>query len=198
MPITLSEVAKHLDAIGWNYTVFEDRSQIGLVFDSAHYADRDGVKQVRGLIHLEAEGQYLRVVLPAAYNLKDCKFKGSVLAVFGEVAFHTRGLQCEYDSTDGEVRYVVDSWVLDNTLTRQQLEIMVRAAFQFLEEFDPVVRHAMSTGKVDFGLAVKADEQQSDGSPAPLPPEIEELVRRAGGIEGLREAVDAWSKRSGS
>jgi hypothetical protein len=124
------------------------------------------------------------------YNLTNCKFKGATLAALAEIAFRTRSLQCEYDSQDGEVRYSVDTWVLDNTLTVEQLEMMVRIAVELLEEYEPVVRCAMETGRVDFDLAVKPQEEPPQGSPPALPPEIAELVAKAGGLEALREAVE--------
>jgi hypothetical protein len=49
----------------------------------------------------------------------------------------------------------------------------------------------MDTGKVDFELANKRTEPTDDSNaPAPLPPEIAELLARAGGVEGLREALE--------
>lgn len=191
MPITLPEIAKHLDQLGWKHQIDEERERVVMGSGTEHYVDFEGDKHVWIWIEVRSEGEYVQVVLPGVYNLKDCKFKGPVLAVLAEIAFRTRSLQCEYDSSDGEVRYAVDTWVLDNTLTVQQLEIMVRIAVDLLEEFEPVVRHAIATGKIDFGLAVKREQQKpAEEGPAPLPPEIAELLTKAGGIEGLREAVE--------
>jgi hypothetical protein len=198
MPITLPEIAKHLDAIGWKYSVDEEQGQAMLGFGTKHHVDLDGDKHVAIWIEVEAEGRYVQVVIPRVYNLKDCKFKGPVLAALSEIAFRTRSLQCEYNSSDGEVRYAVDTWVLDNTLTAQQLEFMVHIAVELLEEYEPVVRHAMATGKIDFSLAVKREEPKSGEAPAPLPPEIVELLTKAGGLEGLRAAVERHVQGGGA
>jgi hypothetical protein len=198
MPITLPEIAKHLDTIGWKYKVDEENGHAMLGFGTTHHVDLEGDKHIAIWIEVEAEGAYVQVVLPRVYNLKDCKFKGPVLAVLSEIAFRTRSLQCEYDSSDGEVRYAVDTWVLDNTLTAHQLEMMVRIAVELLEEYEPVVRHAMATGKIDFGLAVKREEPKSDDGPAALPPEIAELLTKAGGLEGLRAAVERHGHGGGA
>ena len=190
MPITLPELASHVKAIGWKHEVNAEQSCISIGFGTRHHVDLDGDKHVAVYIELAAEGQYVQVTIPRAYNLTNCKFKGATLAVLAEIAFRTRTLQCEYDSQDGEVRYAVDAWVLDNTLTQMQLEMMVRIAIELIEEYEPVVRCAMETGRIDFGLAVKPHEERPEGAPPALPPEIAELVAKAGGLEALREVVE--------
>lgn len=100
-----------------------------------------------------------------ACNLQDCKYKAAVLSVLTQIAFPTRGLRCESDPEDGEVRHAVDSWVLDNTLTQSQLDVMARIIIELLEEYDPVVRLAIETGRVDLSLANKPE-------PAPEAPQL--------------------------
>lgn len=191
MTITLPELAAHIKAIGWRHEVQADRDQIALGFGTENHVDLDGDKHIGIFIELAAEGQYVQVVLPRVYNLTNCKFKGSTLATLTEIALRTRSLQCEYDSSDGEVRYAVDTWVLDNTLTQSQLEMMVRIAVEVLEEYEPVVRCAMETGKIDFSLAAPIRrEAPGTDAPQPLPPEIAELIKKAGSIEALRAALE--------
>jgi hypothetical protein len=190
MPITLPELVAHIESLGWKHRVDAEKDCIVLGFATRHHVDLEGDKHVLVYVERAAEGRYVEVYLPRLYNLANCKFKGATLAVLAEIAFRTRSLQCEYDSQDGEVRYSVDTWLLDNTLTVAQLEMMVRIALQLLEEFEPVVRCAMETGRVDFDLAVKPQEEPPQGSPPALPPEIAELVAKAGGLEALREAVE--------
>lgn len=188
MPITLPELCKHLDTIGWKYEKHPERDLAALYFGTTHFINHEGKKSVAIFVEIEAEGRYVQALVPGAYNLANCKFKGATLAALSELAFRTRSLQCEYDPTDGEVRYTIDTWVLDNTLTTHQVNIMVRMLVEFLEEFDPVIRCAMETGKVDFALANKPAGESDE--PPPLPPEIAELLAKAGGIEGLRAAVE--------
>jgi hypothetical protein len=190
MPITLPELVAHIESLGWKHSVDAEKDCIVLGFATRHHVDLEGDKHVLVYVERAAEGRYVEVYLPRLYNLANCKFKGATLAVLAEIAFRTRSLQCEYDSQDGEVRYSVDTWLLDNTLTVAQLEMMVRIALKLLEEFEPVVRCAMETGRVDFDLAVKPQEEPPQGSPPALPPEIAELVAKAGGLEALREAVE--------
>lgn len=195
MPITLPELAAHFQAIGFKHKVEPEHNRLVLGFGTSHHVDLEGDKHVWVFVSIAAEGQYVEVVIPRAYNLANCKYKGATLAALAEIAFRTRSLQCEYDPQDGEVRYSVDAWVLDNTLTRAQLEMMVRIVVELLEEHEPVVRCAMETGKVDFGLAVKPASESSEGAPAALPPEIAELIAKAGGLDALRAAVEQAQSR---
>jgi hypothetical protein len=191
MPISLPEIVELVKKIGWKHEVQADGNFVLLGFSLKHHVDLDGDKHVMIGIECHNDGVYVQVAAQRVYNLANCKYKGATLAALAELAFRTRSLQCEYDPSDGEVRYSVDTWVLDNTLTANQLEMMVRILVDLLEEYEPVIRTAMDTGKVDFELANKRTEPTDDSNaPAPLPPEIAELLARAGGVEGLREALE--------
>ena len=191
MPISHPEIVELVKKIGWKHEVQADGKFVLLGFGLTHHVDLDGDKHVMIGIECHNDGAYVQVAAQRVYNLANCKYKGATLAALAELAFRTRSLQCEYDPTDGEVRYAVDTWVLDNTLTANQLEMMVRILVDLLEEYEPVIRTAMDTGKVDFELANKRTEPTDDSNaPAPLPPEIAELLARAGGVEGLREALE--------
>ena len=191
MPISLPEIVELIKKIGWNADVQAEQNAVIVAFGLDHHVDLEGRKRVIIVIECHNDGAYVQVAAQRVYNLANCKYKGATLAALAELAFRTRSLQCEYDPSDGEVRYSVDTWVLDNTLTANQLEMMVRILIDLLEEFEPVIRTAMETGKVDFELANKRTEPTDDSNaPAPLPPEIAELLARAGGVEGLREALE--------
>lgn len=191
MPISLPEIVELVKKIGWKHEVQAERNAVILGFGLDHHVDLDGDKFVTIVVECHNDGEYVQVAAQRLYNLANCKYKGATLAALAELSFRTRSLQCEYDPSDGEVRYAVDTWVLDNTLTTRQLELMVRILVELLEEHEPVIRTAMETGKVDFELANKRTAPSDDAStPAPLPPEIAELLVRAGGVEGLREALE--------
>lgn|GEM_PF-5873951 len=191
MPISLPEIVELVKMIGWKHEVQTERNAVIIGFGLDHHVDLDGGKFVTMVIECHNDGEYVQVTAQSVYNLANCKYKVATLAALAELSFRTRSLHCEYDPSDGEVHYVVDTWVLDNTLTTRQLELMVRILVELLEQHEPVIRTAMETGSVDFELANKRTAPSDDAStPAPLPPEIAELLARAGGVEGLREALE--------
>lgn len=190
MPITFPEIVEHIESIGWKYKANAEKGNIQLSFGTQNYVNSDSKKSVWMNVGLECEGQYIELCLPGIYNLTNCKYKGAALAALANIAYATRSLQCEYDPEDGEVRFSVDMWVLDSTVTQAQLEMMVRIAYELLEEYDSVIRHAMEHGKVDLSLAKPKNANEDKEEPAPLPPEIAELVKKAGSIEALRAALE--------
>ena len=191
MPITIIEITERVKEIGWKYELSEDQRAVILHFGTEHHVAPDGEKHVFLIITVEVDGEFVEVTAPETYNLNECKYKGATLVALAELAFRTRGLQCQYNSENGEVSYAVDAWLLDNTLTTRQLDMMIRTVVDLMEEHESVIRNAMETGKVDFELAIKREQRvPEEGQTAPLPPEIAELMVRAGGLDGLRQALE--------
>lgn len=191
MPTSLPEVEAHLKSIGLGFERSPaDESVIVLGFPMNHYKDSDGDHHAWVLVRVADEGKWVRIVVPEAYNLKDCKFKGATLAALSEICFRRRSVQCGYDPRDGEVVYSMDMWVLDGALTELQLHVLLRQLLSTLDELDPVVRHAMETGTVNFELAAR-DSDDDDSEEAEVTQEMAQLVEEFGGLEALRAAVEA-------
>jgi hypothetical protein len=148
----------------------------------------DGKKHIALCFELSTDGEYFRVLAPHVYSLKDSRFKGHALAVLAQIAFDTRSLQCEYDSSDGEVRYEIDHWILDSQLTAKQVILFIRFMLDFADRYHPVVLKAKDEGKIDFECEWKRPEPAKADEP-PLTPDLAELIRRAGGAEGLAKLL---------
>jgi hypothetical protein len=188
MAVSLAQLKAHVRALGWHHEVRPDHDQIALGMPMRLYVDDEGEKHAGLFIDRVLNGEYVVVLMPRAYSLKDCRHKAAVLNVLMQISYLSRSLQCGYDPEDDEVRLRVDTWVLDNTLTELQLDVMVRILLKLVDEYDPVVRHAMQTGRIDFSLA--QPEESAPPKTAELPPEIAALLEKAGGMEGLREVVE--------
>jgi hypothetical protein len=189
MPIRIDDVKAHLKTLGYETMVRpDDPDSVAVGFQTKVYKDTDGDAGALLVFTVAEEGTYLEVKAPGAYSAQGCKFKGALFAALMELSFRTKFLQFEYDPADGEVRLSVDLPVMDGTVTAQQLDRMLGTIMFALENFDPVIRHAMATGRVDFSLASgpKAEAPK-------LPSEIEELLTKAGGLENLRRMVEAAS-----
>jgi len=187
MPISIEELKVHLRALGHEPIERPDAPQsVVLGFNSSVYRDAEGDSRVFLVCSVSEEGDYLEISAPRAYSAQGCKFKGALFAAMLEMSFRTQFLQFEYDSADGEVRLSADLPVEDGTVTPKQIDRMIGALAFGLETFDPVIRHAMATGRVDFSLASGTTPDE----PPRLPAEIQELLTRAGGLENLRRLVE--------
>lgn len=187
MAIGIGDVKAQLETLGLQVLVRDESpDSVAVGFRTKVYKDADGDDGAFLVFTVGDEGEYLEVRAPLAYNAKGCKFKGALFAALLELSYRTKYLQFEYDPADGEVRLSVDMPVADGTVTAKQLDRMIGAIMVPLETFDPVIRHVMATGRVDFSLAAGSEPQEAPK----LPAEIEELLTRAGGLDNLRRLVE--------
>lgn len=194
MAITLKEIIAHVESLGFTYMPgLREESEIGLRFGTDSYVDSDGDHSLLIVCALSEEGRYLEVFAPSAYTTANCKYKAAMFACMLQAAFMTKHLQLEHDPEDGEVRLAVDMPVADGTVTAEQLRAMIFTIILSLEEFHPVFVHAMTTGKVDFGLCWKRKPQPSAPAAAEpaLSPDLQELISKVGGLDNLEALVAA-------
>lgn len=163
-------------------------------FNSTKYVNPGGTPEIRILIQLEADGQYLEAFAPMAFNVRDCRYKGAMFALAMQISYMTKYLQCEYDPADGEIRVAADMPVCDGDVTAAQIRELVLTIGANLEHYAPVFNHAMETGKIDFSLA-----QHEDASERPVvSDEVAALLEAIGGIESLREIAESRREQDGS
>ena len=98
--------------------------------------------------------------------------------------------------SDGEVRVVCDIPLEDGSVTSAQLSRMLTLVAWTVDQFDPVIRLAGTEGKVDF---VALDARILQKSPEPRRRksrskrerrERADLIKAAGGVEGLRKLLE--------
>jgi len=58
---------------------------------------------------------------------------------------------------------------------------------RLVDEYDPVIRHAITSGEIDFTKAGKELKEQS------APTEVEALIAKIGGVEKLKELANGKS-----
>jgi hypothetical protein len=200
MAITLPEVVSHIEKIGYQVMVPPNQdTECGIRFRTDSYVDVHGQKSLLIVCRLADEGTYLEVGCPNAYSSAQCRFKAALYSAMLHIAFQTKFLQLEHDPADGEIRFAVDIPVCDGTVTMEQLHTMILCLVQTLEEFHPVLVHAMQHGKVDMGLVWKpaASEQAATPQKSPIPAELAELLAKAGGIEGVESLLARLREEGG-
>jgi hypothetical protein len=188
MPTTIEQLKGIFLELG--FKVQEVPEKPGLFWgywSTENFVAPDGKKHIA--LHFElSEEVYFRIVATEVYSLRDSRFKGHALAVLAQIALDTRSLQCEYDSSDGEVRYEIDHWILDSQLTAKQVSFLIQLMVDFADEYHPVVLKAKDEGKIDFTCKWVAPEPSKDEEPT-ISPELADLIRRAGGAEGLAKLL---------
>lgn len=152
-------------------------------FETGNYVNGKGEKLLFVVFKLSENGHYLEVFAPEVYNLKGSRSKGHALAVLAEMAFRTRSLQCEFDNNDGEVRYSVDHWIMDTQLSAKQVDRLVEVLLRCADAYHPVIVKAKDEGKIDFDC--EWQPPAAPATPEAVTPELADLLRRAGGAEGL-------------
>lgn len=201
MAISLKEIIAHVESLGFRYMPgLRADSEVALRFGTESYVDTDGDHSLLLVCAVSDEGRYLEVFAPAAYTTANCKYKAAMFACMLQVAFMTKHLQLEHDPEDGEVRLAVDMPVVDGTVTAEQLRAMISTIILSLEEWHPVFVHAMTTGKVDFGLSWKREPPPSAPAPAApaLSPALLELISKVGGLDNLEALVAAQRSAGGA
>ena len=163
MPVTIETVKQHLTSFEIEFDVDpETPDEIGVFMITDNYRNiANGEKTAVIMVSVAAEGQILQVYAPMVERLTDCRFKGATLAAMAEIAFRTRHAQMEYDPTDHEVRVTTDIPVMDGTVTARQVVRLISNVVFVLDTFQPVLRHAMETGKVDMSLAWKEKKENA-------------------------------------
>lgn len=203
MPVTIDQIKKHLDALEVRHMPPGSQSaalrECGARFATHSYVDPSGDHTVLLVFSVDDDGQYLEVCAPMALNAAECRHKGALFTAMLHVALMTKHVQVEHDPSDGEIRFSVDVPVCDGVITTTQVSCMVFILISVLEEYYPVFRHAMETGKIDMGLAwMPEGPAPTDDERAAVQRELDALVERMGGIEKVEEALREMRARGGT
>jgi hypothetical protein len=194
MPVTIAHIHEQLESLKLKVLSSSDPEVVAyeraVIFSTDSYVNPEGENKLLIVVKLSQDGEYLEVVAPSAYAVRECKFKGAVFAAFLHFTYMTKYVQFEYDPEDGEIRLSADFPVCDGTITALQLEPLLHSICATLEQFHPVIVRAMATGRVDMALATRNE-------PTPqLPEEIAKLIEQIGGVDELRKLAE--SKRGDS
>ncbi|MCA9285656.1 MAG: hypothetical protein KDA22_10595 [Phycisphaerales bacterium] len=190
MSMTLSEVAAAAMVAGLRYRYDETLGMILVGFGETGFRDPNtGEHSIVIVLMLGDDGRTLQVFLPACYDLSECEHREAAFSCFLQICYRTSLLQFEYDADSGHVHYVCELPIEDGKLTAAQIGRVVSQMVHALEYFDPIVQRSMATGETDFDDA-DVDDGDDEGEGADRPPlELADLIRAAGGVEGLRRLL---------
>lgn len=192
MTISMDEIDAHFKQLGFKTSRHDDPEKAttnrGLRFSTVNYVNSEKTKSVFLSLSLVPSGEYLEIVAPAVYNVRECRNKGPVFAALLEIGFKTSMQNFEYDPADGEVRVATDVTIRDGTITCSQLDEMIGGVIRVLERFHAVIAHVIDTGRIDMALQSDPNVERTNAS------EIADLVAKLGGVSGLRKLVESMSQ----
>ena len=189
MATSTEELAGYLEEAGVRHRINDD-GDILTAFKTRQYKDRDGDNAVPIIIHLEEDGEYLKVFTPVAYSCKDSPHLGLVLQATLVTSWFTKMVQFEYDQNDGEIRAIIEFPIEDSGVTKKQLLRCVKGLAQILDTYDSMIRGAIERGVIEL----PAEHQQAR--------EVHEMLAAAGGdresvMREFAEFLAARRQRSG-
>ena len=183
MAMTPSQLGALLKKVGVNAEFNEEDQYFVFSLGTEVFKDQEGDNCLLMAIDIWEDGEFLQFICPRLYNVKDCPHKAAVFEAALVMAWRTKSLGYEYHPDSGELRAVFELPLEDAQLTERQLGRILKMVYDLVEAYDPVIRSAIATGKIDMELA---------GSKRPDPEaaknrEVEDLIAELGGVDKLRE-----------
>jgi hypothetical protein len=217
MPVTIDEIKQHLDALDVRHLSpkSEERRlrECGARFATESYLNPEGARQVLLVFDLSEDGEYLQICAVDAFDVSKCGYKAALFAAMLHLAYQTKHVQLEYHAERGGVHFTIDFPVCDGTVTRMQLDRMIHVLLGLLEQYYPVLAHAMGTGEIDWSRAWRphsvgpeesgGPDGDPDGGADQAPSDdktraLAELVASMGGIEKLEDALRELRAKGGA
>lgn len=182
MPIPVEAVQSYLMRAGLKFAANDDgdNGQFVLSFKTRHYQNLLGEKSLTLFITVAEDGKYLEIAAVGMYSAKKAKDIGKLsLFLLGE-NYKTKLLRWELDRTDNEVRATIEVAPVDGCIT---FDAFMRMLMLF-----PLVADGMHTAITKVMATAKLP------TPTRIDKRLQELVRRAGGVQGLERLVRAHEK----
>jgi hypothetical protein len=146
MATTLEQVIEYLDSEGLKHRREDNFVRLG--FETSNYRAPSGDSGISLVIALEEDGEFIKIVAPSIYQYPDGPHKAVLFQLLLMISWNTKMVQYEYDTSDGEVRAIIEFPLEDATLTKKQLMRCLQAIAQLVDEYHPKVVTAMTKGEL--------------------------------------------------
>ena len=179
MGVTLQQIGKYLDNLGWNYDLDAEADRI------VTGVQGENVEDFLIVVQLDEDGQFFRLFAPQVLaGVKDHPHKTAILQTMLSISWETKMLQWEYDPSDGEIRAIIEFPLEDSILTERQFNRCLGGLVQIVDSVAiPRLTEVMNTGQdpanIDIGERLLLSIQEE----AP------------GLLELLEKAMEARKKR---
>jgi hypothetical protein len=197
MALTFADLVGRIADIGCDFRASREHNEVVVAVPTQHYIDpHDGERSLLLHVMLQEEGKMLRICVPEVYQLSEFANRGPMCEAMLAANWRVRVSSYVLDESDGEVRVVCDVPLEDGIVTSAQLSRMLTLVAWTVDQFDPVIRAAGTEGKVDF-VALDASIMKQAPDPRRRKSrskrerrELADLIKAAGGVEGLRKLLE--------
>jgi hypothetical protein len=190
MPTSNEHVQAYLDehSVRYHFDEESDATVVGFLLDEKKttYRDLEGKARIQVVIKVLERGGFVIVFAPQAWAIGDCPHKGAVLEALIAVQSQYKMIRFDHDPDDGEVRPNVELPLDGAELSTQQLHRMIHGIIHCVQQYDCVIRHAMTTGETSFS---HIREDDPIGTPPSERSRLERLVDEAGGLDAFERLV---------
>ena len=188
MATTFDDLKKFMDESGLHYDAHDEMEVIAVGFaaepdDTTYRAPGTNEPGVQIIIRLVEDGEFVAVIAPQAWDLTSCEHRPAVCEAAARVCAKMKLIRFDLDK-ENFLQPNVEIPLEKAAMCSDQLHRAIGAVLVAVREFDPVIRHAMNTGVVDFTLV--NDERPT---PAGDITQILELGEAAGGLDALERLL---------
>jgi hypothetical protein len=175
--MTLKDVRKLLDNIGFRYFLAPDREAVMVAV-----AGLNGRYQY--VVNLQADGNFLQFRTVAFLH---CEARNphlvTLLKAMAEINYTVRSVKLAWDASDGEIVAYADLWVFDAKVTDRQFGQTMHGFLQVIDVAWPRFNQILTTGRDPGNQSVADTLRKMFGGniPSDLPEELRKLLESEGG-----------------
>jgi hypothetical protein len=188
MATTFDELKRFMDESSLHYDADDEMEAIAVGFtaepdDTTYRTPGTNEPTVQIIVRLVEDGEFVAVMAPQAWDLSSCEHRPAVCEAAARICSKMKQIRFDLDK-ENFLQPNVEFALEQAPMCSDQLHRAIGAVLVAVREFDPVIRHAMETGVVDFSL-VKEERPEPPGDIS----QILELGDAAGGLDALEQLL---------
>lgn len=127
---------------------FDKDGDIYFGFETTNYKNPSGEKSLGIFMSIANEGQMFSLTAHHAFTVKDSPNMDAFLKLCAIIQMSGNLIQFEYVPSNGTVRPCIELPLLDNKLTKAQLDLCIACMIKTMEDHYPALQKALETGNL--------------------------------------------------
>ena len=148
MAMTIEELSGILTRNGLKHG-FDKDGDIYFAFETEKYTNPNGEKSLGIFLRVAGDGQMFSMTAHNAFVVKGAKYIDTFLKYCSIIQMSGYLIQFEYVPSDGTVRPCIEIPLLDNKLTKAQLDFCIASMVKSMEQFYEPLQKALQTGSLE-------------------------------------------------